>query len=96
MIFIPIFRYVKLLRFIKIFQSYDHKCTAMFFMNHSAEHTQLNASKELWTIYYVTDIVTDKNMLQNAYRLTKQKCAKVLGVFGAVSKWFTGKNASNK
>ena len=67
-----------------------------FFMNHSAEHTQMKASKELWTIYSVTDIVTDKNMLQNAYRLKNTSVPKVLGVFGAVSKWFTGKNASTK
>ena len=32
--FIAISTYVKLLKSIKIFQSYDHKCTATFFMNH--------------------------------------------------------------
>jgi len=35
--FIPVFRYVKIIKIIKIFQSYDHKCTATFFMNHSVQ-----------------------------------------------------------
>jgi len=34
-VFIPVFIYIKISKSIKIFQSYDHKCTATFFMNHS-------------------------------------------------------------
>jgi len=37
MAFIPVSSYVKLLKSTKIFQSYDHKCTAMLLMSHSAE-----------------------------------------------------------
>jgi len=44
--FIAISRYAKLLKSIKIFQSYDRKCTATFFMNQCTSRTAVTTTNE--------------------------------------------------